>query len=178
MWFGIIVIILIIFILMYNQLVREEKQVDNAFSTVDVLLKKRYDLIPNLVNTVKGYAVHEKEIFEKVSLLRDEALSKKSCDEIVKLDNNISRGVKDIFAVAEAYPELMASENFLALQKSLEKMEDELLAGRRTYNATVTEYNISLDSFPTNIIGKIFKLKKRELFVIEDRAKDNVKIDF
>ena len=126
MWFVIIAIVLIIFILMYNQLVREGKQADNSFSTVNVLLKKRYDLIPNLVNTVKGYAMHEKEVFEKVTLLRDEAISQKSHDEIVKLDNGISSGIKDIFAVAEAYPELMASENFLALQKSLEKMEDEL----------------------------------------------------
>ena len=156
MWFVIIAIVLIIFILMYNQLVREGKQADNSFSTVNVLLKKRYDLIPNLVNTVKGYAMHEKEVFEKVTLLRDEAISQKSHDEIVKLDNGISSGIKDIFAVAEAYPELMASENFLALQKSLEKMEDELLAARRTYNAAVTEYNISLDSFPTNLVGKIF----------------------
>ncbi len=177
MWFVIIVIVLIIFILMYNQLVREGKQADNSFSTVNVLLKKRYDLIPNLVNTVKGYAMHEKEVFEKVTLLRDEAISQKSHDEIVKLDNGISSGIKDIFAVAEAYPELMASENFLALQKSLEKMEDELLAARRTYNAAVTEYNISLDSFPTNLVGKIFKLKKKELFVIDDKAKDNVKVD-
>ena len=90
MWFVIIAIVLIIFILMYNQLVREGKQADNSFSTVNVLLKKRYDLIPNLVNTVKGYAMHEKEVFEKVTLLRDEAISQKSHDEIVKLDNGIS----------------------------------------------------------------------------------------
>ena len=174
----VIAILCILYTQMYNQLVREAKQADNAFSTVDVLLKKRYVLIPNLVNTVKGYAVHEEEIFEKLSALRVETLSKKSCNEMVKLDNSISSEINDVFALAEAYPELKASENFLALQKSLEKVEDELLAARRTYNAAATEYNISLDSFPTNLIGKISKLKKRELFVIEDRAKDNVKIDF
>lgn len=178
MWFAIVIIIFIIVTLMYNQLVREGKQADNSFSTVEVLLKKRYDLIPNLVSTVKGYAVHEQEIFERITTLRNEVISQKSHNEIVKLDNGITSNLKDIFAVAEGYPELMASENFLSLQKSLEKMEDELLAARRTYNAAVTEYNISLDSFPTNLVAKICKMKKKELFIIDESVKANVKVDF
>lgn len=177
MWI-IIVILVVLFVLMYNQLIRESKQVDNAFSTVDVFLKKRYDLIPNLVNVVKGYAVHEKEVFEKIATFRNEAISQNSPNEIVKLDNAITSSLKDVFALAEDYPELMASENFLSLQKSLEKMEDELLAARRTYNATVTEYNISIDTFPTNLVAKIFKLQKKELFVIEENLKANIKVDF
>lgn len=177
MWL-VIVILVVLFILMRNQLIRESKQADNAFSTVDVFLKKRYDLIPNLVNTVKGYAVHEKEVFERIATFRNEAVLQKSPNELVKLDNAITSSLKDVFAVAEDYPELMASENFLSLQKSLEKMEDELLAARRTYNATVTEYNISLDTFPTNLVAKIFKLQKKELFIIDEKEKENIKVDF
>lgn len=177
MWL-VIVILVVLFILMRNQLIRESKQADNAFSTVDAFLKKRYDLIPNLVNTVKGYAVHEKEVFERIATFRNEAVLQKSPNELVKLDNAITSSLKDVFTVAEDYPELMASENFLSLQKSLEKMEDELLAARRTYNATVTEYNISLDTFPTNLVAKIFKLQKKELFIIDENEKENIKVDF
>lgn len=176
MW--IVILLAVLFVLMYNQLIRESKQVDNAFSTVDVFLKKRYDLIPNLVNTVKGYAVHEKEVFERIAIFRNEAMLQKSQNELVKLDNAITSSLMDVFALAEDYPDLIASENFLSLQKSLEKMEDELLAARRTYNAAVTEYNISLDTFPTNLVAKIFKLQKKELFIIDENVKENIKVDF
>ena len=156
----------------------EKNQVNNAFSTVDVILKKRYDLIPNLVETVKGYGEHEKEIFEKVTSLRSTAMNSKEKDEIVKLDNDISQGINKLLLLAERYPALKASDNYLKLQESLENVENELSAARRTYNAAVTEYNISLESFPTIIIAKILNMKKNELFVIDDTVRNNLKVDF
>ena len=175
------VIVLIIFIIivtiLYNQLIREKNQVVNAFSTVNVILKKRYELIPNLVDTVKAYAKYEQNVFESITTLRTKAISSKDSNEIITLDKDISDNIDKILLLAEDYPNLKASDNFLKLQKTLENIEDELSAARRTYNAAVTEYNISLESFPTNIIAKIFKMKKNELFTIEDKSKNNIKIN-
>ena len=173
----VIVVLIIIFILLYNQLIREKNQINNAFSTVDVILKKRYDLIPNLVETVKGYAEYEQNVFENIAMLRNRAINSIDRDEIVKLDRGISNGIGELLLIAENYPNLKASENFLKLQTSLEKIENELSAARRTYNAAVTEYNISLESFPTNIIASLFKMEKSELFTVEESIKNNIKID-
>ena len=170
-------VIILIFILLYNQLIRERNQVNNAFSTVDVILKKRYDLIPNLVETVRGYGEHEKEVFEKVTSLRATAMNSKEKNEVVKLDNEISQGISKLLLLAERYPDLKASNNYLKLQESLEQIENELSAARRTYNAADTEYNISIESFPTNIVSKIFGMKKNELFVIDDSIRKNLKVD-
>ena len=173
----VVIILLIVFVILYNQLIREKHQIDNTFSTVDVILKKRYDLIPNLVETVKAYADYEKEIYESITNLRNKAIQSGDKDEVVKLDRGISDGIKEILVLAENYPELKASQNFLKLQKSLEKIENELSAARRTYNAAVTEYNISIESFPTNIVAGIFNMKKRELFTIEETIRKSIKID-
>lgn len=173
----VIVVLIIIFILLYNQLIREKNQINNAFSMVDVILKKRYDLIPNLVETVKGYAEYEQNVFENIAMLRNRAINSIDRDEIVKLDRGISDGIGELLLIAENYPNLKLSENFLKLQTSLEKIENELSAARRTYNAAVTEYNISIESFPTNIIASLFKMKKSELFTVEESIKNNIKID-
>lgn len=174
----VLVLIILFIVLMYNQLIREKNGVNNAFSTVDVTLKKRYDLIPNLVDTVKAYAKHEKEIYENISELRSKALNSNKNDEVVRLDKDISNGINELLLLAENYPDLKASENFLKLQNTLEKLENELSAARRTYNAAVTEYNISLESFPTNLFAKLFNMKKAEIFVIEPQARENQKLDF
>ena len=134
-------IIIALFVILYNQLIREKHQMNSAFSTVDVILRKRYDLIPNLVETVKAYAKHEQSVYENITMLRNRALNSSNKDEIVKLDKSISDNINDILLLTENYPELRAGENFLTLQKSLEKIENELAAARRTYNAAVTEYS-------------------------------------
>lgn len=172
-----IILLIIIVVLLYNQLIREKHQIDNTFSTVDVILKKRYDLIPNLVETVKGYANYEKSVYENITSLRNMAMHSYDKNEIVKLDRGISDGINELLLLAEDYPALKASENFLKLQKTLEKIENELSAARRTYNAAVTEYNISIESFPTNIIANICQMKKSELFTIEETIRNNIKID-
>mgnify|MGYP003294415907 CR=1 FL=1 len=176
MWIAIIVFVLI-FIILYNQLIREKHQVDNAFSTVDVTLKKRYDLIPNLVESVRAYSKHEQAVYSEITSLRIQAMQSQDKDEVVKLDKEISDGINDIMLLAENYPELKASQNYLELQKALEKLENELSAARRTYNAAVTEYNISLEAFPTNIVANIFRFEKRELFVVENNTRNNTKIN-
>lgn len=175
--FLVIIILLALFIVLFNQLVREKNQIQNAFSSVDVILKKRYDLIPNLVEVVKGYAKHEKEVLETLTTLRTKAISAHDNDEVVMLDRGISDGIHDLLALAENYPDLKSSSNFLNLQESLQKVEDELSAARRTYNAAVTEYNISLQSFPTNLVAKIVNMKPKELFTIESVVRDNIKIE-
>lgn len=172
-----IIILVLIFIILYNQLIREKHQIDNAFSTVDVILRKRYDLIPNLVETVKAYSKHEQAVYSSITALRVQALQTQDKDEIVKLDKDISDGINDILLLAENYPELKASENYLELQKSLEKMENELSAARRTYNAAVTEYNISTETFPTNIIAKLFRFRKRNLFSVEEKIRNSLNVD-
>ena len=171
-----IIVLVIIFILLYNQLIREKNQICNAFSSVDVILKKRYDLIPNLVETVKEYATYEKEILENVTNLRTRAMTAKDNDEVVMLDRGISDGIHDIMLLAENYPNLQSSQNFLSLQRSLEKIENELSAARRTYNAAVTEYNVSLESFPTIIVAKLLGLKKKELFTIEEIVREKIEV--
>ena len=174
----IILIVIVIFVLLYNQLIREKNQINNAFSSVDVILKKRYDLIPNLIETVKAYVTHEKELIETVTNLRTKAMNTKDTDEIVMLDRGISDGLNNIMLVAENYPDLKSSSNFLQLQETLLKIENELSAARRTYNAAVTEYNISLETFPTVLVGKLFGMKKKELFTIEEVVRENVKVSF
>lgn len=164
----IIVFILLIFVFIYNSFIYKENQVNNVFATVDSLLQKRYDLISSLVSTVKAYAAHEKEVFEKISELRNSALSQNvSTNQKVDIDNQMEPLLKSIFAISESYPELKASENFLDLQRTLTEVEDQISAGRRAYNASVTDYNNSVQMFPTNIIASIFGFKLRTLFQIE-----------
>lgn len=172
--FIIILVVLGLFVLItYNSLVSKKHKVAQARSSIDVYLNQRFDLIPNLVETVKGYAKHEKEIFEETMKLRTSYFNSKDLDEASKLNSNCN----SILAIAENYPELKANENFLSLQKSLSKMENQLQAARRLYNIEVTDYNTKLNVVPTNIIAKLFNFKEEKLFEIEEYKKENIDID-
>ncbi len=172
--FIIILVVLGLFVLItYNSLVSKKHKVAQARSSIDVYLNQRFDLIPNLVETVKGYAKHEKEIFEETMKLRTSYFNSKDLDEASKLNSNCN----SILAIAENYPELKANENFLSLQKSLSKMENQLQAARRLYNIEVTDYNTKLNVVPTNIIAKLFNFKEEKLFEIEEYKKENIDIN-
>ena len=172
--FIIILVVLGLFVLItYNSLVSKKHKVAQARSSIDVYLNQRFDLIPNLVETVKGYAKHEKEIFEETMKLRTSYFNSKDLDEASKLNSNCN----SILAIAENYPELKANENFLSLQKSLSKMENQLQAERRLYNIEVTDYNTKLNVVPTNIIAKLFNFKEEKLFEIEEYKKENIDIN-
>ena len=174
---GIVVVILLI-ILIFNQIVREENTAKNAFSSIDVYLKKRCDLIPNLVEVVKGSAAHEQAVFEGVANARTNAMNAKKEKDVIASDNEVNSALKSLFAVAESYPNLKANAAFVQLQKTLNVIEDELAAARRTYNSAATEYNVTLESFPTNIIGKVFGNKKKELFTVSVEATESMKVNF
>lgn len=171
------VLLLIIIVSMYNGLVRKRNEVDNAFGGMDVQLKKRYDLIPNLVATVKQYAAHEKDLLEKVTELRSKATSGNlSSDEKVAVDNEISAGMKGLMVAVEGYPDLKANENFMNLQRTLNEVESQISASRRTYNAVITDFNNGIQSFPSSIIAGMMHLKRKEVFVIPETERQNVDV--
>ena len=155
-------------VLMYNRLITLRNRVREAFSDIDVQLKRRYDLIPNLVNTVKGYAAHEKGVFEKVTEARARAMGATGVHDKAAAENMLTGALKSLFAVAEAYPDLKASANFVELQRELRDTEDKIQAARRFYNTNVMSLNTSAESFPSNIIARIFSFKKEEFFELED----------
>lgn len=164
-----ILIILILFwmILTYNKLVTLRNRVKEAWADIEVQLKRRYDLIPNLVETVKGYAAHEKEVFERVTEARTRAMGAKTMKEHSESENFLSETLKTLFAVAENYPELKSSTNFLELQREIRDSEDKIQAARRFYNSNVRDLNIKIESFPDKIIASIFGFKKEEFFELE-----------
>src|SRR4030043_1069379 len=157
---GIIVIALLAGIAIYNKLIRLRNTVKSSWSDIDVQCKKRYDLVPNLVETVKGYASHEKAVFEKVTQARSAAMQAASPAEMAKAENMLRDTLKSLFAVAEAYPELKANVNFLQLQSQLQNLENNIESARRYYNAVVRDYNILIESFPSNLIASPFGFKK------------------
>lgn len=169
-----IILILITVLIQYNSLIKLRNNVRQAKSGIDVFLNKRFDLIPNLVECVKGYSKHEKEIFENVSKLRSEYIKSKDFKQAEKLNEDMNK----IMAIAENYPELKASEQYLNLQNNLSKIESELQAARRIYNVEVTNYNNATSVIPKNIIAKVFGFKEEELFEIEDYKKENIKVNF
>lgn len=172
-----IAIPLLIIIFMYNSLVRSKNDVENAFAGMDVQLKMRYDLIPNLVATVKQYASHEKEILENVTALRAKATSGNlSNDEKVALDNQISKSIGGIMVAVENYPDLKANENFINLQRTLNEVESQISASRRAYNASVTDYNNAVETFPKNIMAGMMGYKRKEVFVIPEAERQNVNV--
>ena len=154
----------------YNTLIRSRNQTDEAWSDIDVQLKRRYDLIPNLVETVKGYATHEKEVFTKVTEARSRAMGAETPVEQGKAENMLTGALKSLFAVAENYPELKASGNFAKLQDELSDTENKIQASRRFYNGNVRDFNTKLQSFPTNLIASMFGFKVREFFELDDEA--------
>jgi len=167
----IILIVLAVLILwavaIFNGLVKRKNRVQEAWSDIDVQLKRRYDLIPNLVQTVKGYASHERELFEKVTQARTQAMGAQSVKEREAAENMLSNTLKSLFAVSENYPDLKASQNFLELQRELRDAEDKIQAARRFYNANVMDLNTQIESFPSNLIANIFNFGKKELFELK-----------
>ena len=176
---GIVAVIAVVIIGMYNSLIRLKNRVDEAWSDIDVQLKRRHDLIPNLVNTVKGYASHEKETFEKIVQARSAAMQAGNAEEKAKTENALSETLKSIFALAENYPDLKANQNFLELQRELSDTENKIQASRRFYNGNVRDFNTKLQVFPTNIIGNTLGFKDRDFFEIEDaEERKNVEVKF
>ena len=176
---AILVILVIAIISMYNGLVSSRVKVDNAWSQIDVQLQRRFDLIPNFVETVKGYMTHEKETFEKIAELRTSWANAGSVSEKATLDGELSTALKTIMAVSESYPELKANQNFADLSEELRNTENKISFSRQFYNDTVTMYNTKLQVFPSNIIAGMFNFKSRDLFKAEsDEARKNVKVDF
>jgi len=175
----IVVVIVLWLVLTFNSLVKRRYRVREAWSDINIQLKRRYDLIPNLVETVKGYMTHEKTVFEKVTEARAKALNASSKIEKAGAEDALSNTLKTLFAVAENYPELKANANFLDLQRELADTENKIQAARRFYNTNVMDYNTKIESFPTNLIAGIFGFKKEEFFGLESEVeKEPVKVKF
>jgi LemA protein len=163
----------------YNGLVRLRNLVEEGWSGIDVQLKRRANLIPNLIETVKGYMGHERELLEKVTELRSKAMKAEKVGEKARLEGELSRSLVNVLAVAENYPDLKANQNFLDLQEQLAKIEDEIQMARRYYNGTVRNLNIKIESFPSNIVANLFHFTKAEFFEVEDEADRKVpKVSF
>ncbi|MEK7589688.1 MAG: LemA family protein [Patescibacteria group bacterium] len=177
---GIAVIVVIWVIYTYNKFVRFVNRTKEAWADIDVQLKRRYDLIPNLVSTVKGYAKHEEGTLTKVTELRAKAMQGGSPEERGKSENLLTGALKSIFALAENYPDLKANQNFLELQRELSDTENKIQAARRFYNGNVRDLNTGLEVFPGNIIRSIFRFKKQDFFELEEAAdvRESVKVNF
>ena len=180
---GLILIIIIAVLALwavaiYNGLIKLKNRVDEAWSDIDVQLKRRHDLIPNLINTVKGYAAHEKELFEKVTEARTQAMGAQNPADKEKAENMLSGTLKSLFAVAENYPDLKANQNFLELQRELTDTEDKLQASRRFYNGNVRDFNTKIEVFPNNIFAGMLHFVKRDFFQADASEKENVKVEF
>ncbi len=179
---AIVVVLLLLVIYIYNSLVRAKVRTDEAWSDITVQLKRRYDLIPNLVNTVQGYAKHEKSVFEDVTKARADALGAQTVGEAAKADNQFQTALKSLFAVAEAYPQLRASENFQELQSQITDTEDKIQAARRFYNGAVRDLNTRIQTFPTNLFAGMMGYKPREFFDVTANEQANIaeppKVDF
>ncbi len=162
----------------YNKLVTLKNRVQNAWSQIDVQLKKRFDLVPNLVETVKGYAKHERETFETITRARAAMANAKGVKDAAAADNLLTGALKTLFAVAENYPQLRANENFKHLQEELSGLESKIAYARQFYNDSTTEFNISLETFPTNLVAGMFGFGKRDLFEIGGTEREVVKVKF
>jgi LemA protein len=171
-------VLVVAFVVIYNGLVRDRNRVDNAWGQVDVQLKRRYDLIPNLVETVKGYASHEKETFERVTQARAGAAAASGPADQAQAENFLTQALRQLFAVAEDYPELRASENFQGLQAELSETENKIAIARQIYNDTVLTYNNAVQQIPTNIVAALTGFKPREFFEGGDEADQAPQVDF
>jgi LemA protein len=174
-----LVVIVVIFVGFYNSLISLRNRCDNAWAQVDVQLRRRYDLIPNLVETVKGYAKHEREVFQRVTEARSKAVNAGSVKERGEAENMLRGALKSLFAVVENYPELKANQNFLMLQEELAGTEGKIAYARQFYNDSVMKFNVKQQVFPSNIIAGMFNFKEKEYFEIEEaEAKGPVKVQF
>lgn len=170
LFLGILLLAAVFFIGVYNKLVRLRNMMQEGWSGIDIQLKKRYNLIPNLVNTVKGYAGHEKEVFETVAAMRSAGINAKTVKEQEQVENQITQALGKLIAVAENYPDLKANANFIDLQKQLSAIEEDIQMARRYYNGTVRDLNIMVESIPSNIVANLFSFKKGEYFELENDA--------
>lgn len=181
MWIALLVIVVLLLvwiIAVYNNLVSLKMRVKNAWAQIDTQLKRRFDLIPNLVETVKGYAAHEQGTLEKVIAARNTYTSANTVEEKAKANNELTSTLKNIFALGEAYPELKANENFLALQTELAGTEDKVAYSRQFYNDTVQMYNTAIMKFPNNLVAGMFGHKEEPFFTIDEAEKEPVKVQF
>lgn len=174
---AIIVLIVVYALTLYNSFVKLNNKVKEAFSTMDVYLKKRWDLIPNIVETVNGYAEHEKNTLKEVVELRNSAYDKMSDEEKIKTNEKLSSGISEIMALAEAYPDLKANENFKDLSNQLTKVEDEIANSRKYYNGVVRIYNNKVEMFPSNVFAGLFGYKSKAMFEVSSNERENVKVE-
>ena len=175
---GLVGLILLFLILTYNRLVRLRNRIDAAWAQIDVQLKRRYDLIPNLVETVKGYAAHERETFESVTRARQQAISAEGIADQAQAENFLTQTLRQLFAVAEAYPELKANQNFLALQEELTGTESRIAFARQFYNEQALQYDNAKEAFPTNIVAEVFNFEDKPYFETETASREPVRVDF
>ncbi len=174
-------VLVLTLIVIFNSFISKRNRVDEAWADIDVQLKRRYELIPNLVNTVQGYAKHESSVFEKVSEARARAMGAQGATEQANAENMLTGALKSILAVSEAYPELKANQNFMELQKELSDTENKIQAARRFYNTVVRDFNTSIQTFPGNVIASMFKFSKRDFFELaesEAAAREAVEVKF
>lgn len=175
---GVIVVLIILWVIgVQNSLVKKKMLAENAFADIDVHLVKRYDLIPNIVNTVKGYAKHEKDTFEAVISARNKAVSAEGVNAKIDADNEVTQAISKLFALTEAYPELKANDNFLSLQADLKTVETELAGARKYYNVAARNYNYAIAVIPNFIVAKIFGHKPMTMFKAEEEQRKNVKVE-
>lgn len=177
---GIVGLVIISIIALYNALVRKRNQTEEAWADIEVQLKRRYDLIPNVVETVKGYASHERGVFENVTKARTQAMGAQTAPDHARAENMLTNTLKTLFAVAENYPDLKANINFLELQRELADTENKIQSARRFYNANVRDLSIMIESFPANMIAGAFGFTKKEFFDLDDSspAQEPVKVSF
>lgn len=175
---AIIVIIIIYAFITYNNFIKLKNMVKEAFATMDVYLKKRWDLIPNIVETVKGYAKHEENTLKEVVELRNSSYDSMSDDEKVKANQRISKDINKIMLLAESYPDLKASTNFQDLSRELSKVEEDIANSRKYYNGAIEMFNNKVEMFPSNIFAKLFGYKPKEMFETDEQERENVKVSF
>ena len=175
---GVVVLLVLFVVVAYNGLVRLRNRIDNAWAQIDVQLRRRYDLIPNLVETVKGYAAHERQTFESVTNARAQAINAQGVAQQAQAENQITTALKSLFAVAEAYPELKANQNFLALQEELTGTEDKIAFSRQFYNDTVQSLNTLIQRFPASLIANLGHFTTREFFETEEPTRGAVGVQF
>ncbi len=172
----ILVICLVYYFITYNNLIKLNNKVKESFATMDVYLKKRWDLIPNIVETVKGYAKHENDTLKEIVMVRNGGYDKLSPEEKIKTNTQINKGVSKLMALAENYPDLKANENFLSLQNELSEIEDEIAQSRKYYNAVVRDFNNKVEMIPSNIVAKTLGYVSKEMFIADENEKKSVKV--
>lgn len=174
---GLIILLVTYIIITYNKLIETNNVVKEAFSTMDVYLKKRWDLVPNLIEVVKGYAKHEKEVFNQVTTLRTNIYQNMSINKKITVNEQLTQELSKIIAVSENYPELKSNQNFLELSRELTKVEDEIANSRKYYNGSVRSFNTKIQVFPNNILAGLFRFKEANMFEANMEEKNNVKVD-